>query len=98
MAVQSASELPPHVCAEPPSAPSQLCDRETAVGSGSTGGRRPARGPQRLWDTIECSLATWECLDQPGIATFRVTVYDNDALQYVKGDRDTSAFRWPLPL
>jgi protein-L-isoaspartate(D-aspartate) O-methyltransferase len=55
-------------------------------------------GPQRLWDTVECSVAAWERLDQPGIATFRVTAYDNEALQYVGCDRDPSAFRWPFPL
>lgn len=55
-------------------------------------------GPQRLWDTVECSVAAWERLDQPGIATFRLTAHDNEALQYVECDRDPSAFRWPLPL
>ncbi|MGD9988615.1 hypothetical protein [Pseudonocardia sp.] len=77
----------------------------TAAGSPSTpipgpGGLRPARqgGPQRLWDTVVAAVVTWEQLDRPAVADFRVTAHDHEWLQHVFCDRDPAAFRWPLPL
>ncbi|MGH3565017.1 MAG: methyltransferase domain-containing protein [Pseudonocardia sp.] len=55
-------------------------------------------GPQRLWDTVESSHATWRRLGEPGIERFGVTAYDVAALQYVWFDHPDSPYRWPLPL
>lgn len=66
----------------------------------SPGQLRAARqgGPQRLWDTVTASVATWEHLDRPTVTDFRITAHDHERLQHVFCHRDPTAFRWPLPL
>jgi hypothetical protein len=55
-------------------------------------------GPQRLWDTVECSYVSWRRLGEPSIEKFGITAPDDPALQYVWFDKSDSRYRWPLPM
>ncbi|MGH3622314.1 MAG: methyltransferase domain-containing protein [Sciscionella sp.] len=55
-------------------------------------------GPQRLWDTVETTQATWLRLGEPCIEQFGVTAHDEADHQYVWFDHPDSGYRWPLPL
>jgi protein-L-isoaspartate(D-aspartate) O-methyltransferase len=55
-------------------------------------------GPQRLWDTVESGVATWERLGHPAVTELQITARDHPALQYVQCVRGPLTHRWSLPL
>ncbi len=53
-------------------------------------------GPQRLWDTVEHAVVTWQRLGKPDPTRFGVAARDHVAFQHVWIDHPDSPTRWPL--